>query len=298
MRNDLVSVRPSVQLRRVNQPWWIVRSIQNDISSEFAWNYDRDNLVKKVQLSSTITFLNYYSLFVGGFHSFPSMDDRSTRGGPLLKNLAASGVWCGVMTDARESMYGSSTLSFSWSKTGTWSNSYQLSGHLRPSSTLTLSVSTGYTTRFTDAQWLANIDLDTDGTFEHSLFGELKEHILDLTLRADMAFTPTLSVQLYVQPYVAVGDYLKIKELAKPASYEFLPFDLGFEPDYNWKSLRGNLVLRWEYYPGSVVYLVWSQDRVDESDPGDFSPGRDLSSLFGASGKDILLLKLKHRFSL
>jgi len=296
-RNDLVRVSPSIRLQRLEEPWWVIRSVTNDISNELAWNYAGDNLSKNVQLSGTLTFLNYYSVFAGELHSFPSFDDRSTRGGPLLRTPSATSAWCGLTTDTRKKVYGSSSLYFTWSKSGSWTHGHSLSLYFKPSSSLALSFAGNYTSSFRDAQWFMNMDIDADGRYDHVVFGELKDRYFDLTARADMAFTPNLSFQLYMQPYIAVGDYVRFKELSRPASYEFKPFDLGFEPDYNLKALRSNVVLRWEYRPGSTLFLVWSQDRSDLSNPGDFSLRRDLKSLFAAPGRHIFLIKASYRFN-
>jgi hypothetical protein len=73
------------------------------------------------------------------------------------------------------------------------------------------------------------------------------------------------------------------------------PFSFS-NPDFNLKSLRGTIVLRWEYRPGSTIYFVWTQNRADFANPGDFSFGRDFGDLLGASGDNIFLFKINFRF--
>ncbi len=75
------------------------------------------------------------------------------------------------------------------------------------------------------------------------------------------------------------------------------PFSFA-DPDFSLKSLRGTIVLRWEYRPGSMLYLVWTQRRADGSDPGDFSLWRDLEDLWDAPGDNIVLLKFSYRFQI
>ncbi len=132
-------------------------------------------------------------------------------------------------------------------------------------------------------------------------------------------FTPKLSLQMYIQPLISVGTYTAIKELARPRSYEFLTYGSGVstirkgnneyvidpdptgpaqpfsiaDPDFNFKSLRGSAVLRWEYLPGSTIYFVWTQLRTDESDPGTFRFGRNVSQLFRSQPDNIFLIKLR-----
>jgi len=62
--------------------------------------------------------------------------------------------------------------------------------------------------------------------------------------------------------------------------------------------MRGTVVLRWEYRPGSLLYVVWTQNRADYSYPGQLSLWRDLGNLFTAPGENIFLIKFTYRFEL
>ena len=69
-------------------------------------------------------------------------------------------------------------------------------------------------------------------------------------------------------------------------------------PDFNYKSMRGTVVLRWEYRPGSLIYFVWTQNRADYANPGNLQIGRDLRALFAAPGDNIFLLKVSYRWNM
>lgn len=143
------------------------------------------------------------------------------------------------------------------------------------------------------------MDEDGDGSDDHFVFGDLRERTLDLTTRADLTLSPSLSFQVYAQPYLAVGHYERFDELLVPKTYIYSSYDLGYSPDFNEKSLRGNAVLRWEYQPGSTLYLVWSQNRYEGlEDPGDFSPRRDLRTLMRAQGENVFMMKVNYWFNL
>jgi hypothetical protein len=71
-----------------------------------------------------------------------------------------------------------------------------------------------------------------------------------------------------------------------------------WNPDFNVKSLRGTVVLRWEYLPGSLLYFVWTQNRADYAHPGDFQLRRDFGDLLMAPGDNIFLVKVSYRWSL
>lgn len=130
-------------------------------------------------------------------------------------------------------------------------------------------------------------------------------------------FTPALSLQAYVQPFVASGTFGAPKELAAPRTFAFLEYgrDIGEvvggqgyptgqasggvsfpvpEEDFNVRSLRGNAVLRWEWRPGSTMYLAWQQTREDFVPVGDFDLRNDLRALYAQSPDNVVLLKVSY----
>jgi hypothetical protein len=97
-----------------------------------------------------------------------------------------------------------------------------------------------------------------------------------------------------MQPFVAVGDYQNIRRLARPLSYEFSPVTIPSNPDFNRKSVLGNVVLRWEYLRGSTLYVVWNLSQSDATRPGEFGRLRDIGSAFGAGANHVFLVKLTY----
>jgi len=164
------------------------------------------------------------------------------------------------------------------------------------------------------------------------LFADLERTQLAMQTRLNVAFSPELSLQLFAQPLISAVDFRGIKQLAEPASFRFDEFEEGEavstpdgvqceagarscvfdgeiyldydadgetdysfgEQDFNFRSLRGNAVLRWEYMPGSILFLVWQHDRQDEQNIGDFDFGRDVDSLFGAESENRFIVKVSH----
>jgi hypothetical protein len=132
--------------------------------------------------------------------------------------------------------------------------------------------------------------------------------------RVDWIFSPTLSLQLYAQPLLSSGDYLKYKQLAAARTYDFIDLttaaagdqlsvdfdgdaatDYTFsDRDFNVRSLIGNAVLRWEYRPGSTVFLVWQRTQDDEADIGDFDLSRDVGEMFDAEADDRFIVKVNY----
>lgn len=126
------------------------------------------------------------------------------------------------------------------------------------------------------------------------MYGTLKRDVLDLTLRGTYAFNRDLTLQAYVQPFIAVGDYYDIRKLALPYSYLFTPVSISYDPDFNTKSLRGNAVLRWEYVRGSTLFVVWDLSQADYARPGVFRPWSDIRTAFGAQATHTLMVKVSY----
>ena len=144
-----------------------------------------------------------------------------------------------------------------------------------------------------DTQWIDNRDADGDGTIDH-VYGTLYRNVVDVTVRGTYAFSPDLTLQAYLQPFVAVGDYQDIRRLARPRSYEFAPVAAAANPDFNSTSVRGNVVFRWEYLRGSTLFVVWNLAQAHQGRPGDFRAFRDLGSAFGAGADHTVLVKLTY----
>ena len=118
-----------------------------------------------------------------------------------------------------------------------------------------------------------------------------------MTGRATYAFSPDMTLEAYLQPFVAVGDYTDIRKLARARSFDFDPVTITSDPDFNNKSLRGTIVMRWEYLRGSTLFVVWNMGTSDKSRPGEFSAWRDLGSSFTAKGTNAVVVKLTYWFT-
>ena len=154
-------------------------------------------------------------------------------------------------------------------------------------------ISANYTYGQDVAQWIANEDVTGDGV-DRLRLRQLDRDVVSVTARTTYAFTRDMTLEVYLQPFVAVGDYTDIRRLARPQSFDFEPVAIAYDPDFNSKSLRSNVVFRWEYQRGSTLYLVWNVSNSDASRPGEFSPFRDLRSGFGAAGTQVFMVKLNY----
>ena len=224
-------------------------------------------------------------------------DDDVRRGGPIVKRLAETWIHARIQTDERK------TLSFyvhpdlrRHDGGRSYVRGLRTGVEWRPLPSVQISMEPRYERKVTDAQWVDAIAA-TDGA--HYVYGELDSRTLDLTTRTELSFAPGLSLELYLQPFIAIGDFGDFKELTAAQSYNFSPYVLDENRDFHRRSLKSNLVLRWEFSPGSALFVVWSQSRSARFDnpTGDdlaFRPFNRIGSSFSDDGDHVLLVKASY----
>jgi len=238
-----------------------------------------------------------------------SVDDRDTRGGPAVYRSPSTFGFFGVEGDSRKPWIPG--LDFFGRQSDYGRTRYFEVGpelELRAASGFSMSLSPSYSRNHDDAQWKENVtttDPATNASTTHYTFARLEQQTLSLRTRLNVTATPNLSLQLYAEPFITHGDYSNLREVGDPrsADYErrYVPFPQGGDPGgFNFKQLRSNTVVRWEYKPGSTIFLVWTQgrDRYDDDAPGRFDVGSDSRELFRLHPDNTFLLKASYWFSL
>jgi hypothetical protein len=267
-------------------------------------------------------FMNYWSVDGNVLYTPAYWDSRKTRGGPGMVTVPDYAANIEVSSDDREKLVGDVEVAAGRSESGGFVVYAAAGLEWKPSAGVRLSLAPQFFRDVTDAQWVqTTVDPAAGATYgSRYVFGTIDQREVSASIRLDWTFTPRLSLQLFLQPLVSVGTYSGFKELAQPGTYSFNVYgrdgstlssaDGGYtadpdgtgpapeffipNPDFNFKSLRANAVLRWEYLPGSTLYLVWTQNQANESDPGDFRLGRDLGSLLEDRPDSALLLKVAY----
>jgi hypothetical protein len=237
------------------------------------------------------------------------------RGGPAFLREGELMGWGGVFSDGRRRLGG--RMEGSWSarpESDSWSWEISPSLTWRTTPVVTLRAGPFSSARVEDRQWIGAVG--RGGTTY--VVGRMRQRTLGAVLRADLAFSPTLSLQVFAQPFVSAGSFSAIRRAsdtratrydhrfadlaASRASDGGLLVDLDSDgiverydnPDFNFRQLRANTVLRWEYRPGSTLYLVWSQGREEVLDEGTFRPARDLWGLLSSRSDDALMVKVSY----
>jgi len=268
----------------------------------------------------SVEMLNANSFQFGVAGNPQTVNTRRTRGGPTSLNLAGYEFFTHFDSDSKRKLFyyiDTDAYITPGSKSHNWS--VYPGVDWKPSSRVLLSFSPGFEYVREHAQYVTTVDdpLATETYGKRYVFATLDQRTLSGSFRMNWAFTPQLSLQMYVQPLISSADYDDYKELARPHSYDFNQYRNGIEydpatgtvdpdgggpapsfnigeQDFTYRSLRGNAVLRWEYRPGSTFYLVWTQVRQDSNGESNFSLGPSLGELARDQADNIFLAKVTY----
>ena len=282
----------------------------------WGWDFDGNRVSLGGNLNGSAQLRNFWFVYGGLNKDTGGYSSGMLRGGPLFKREGRLNFWSGMSSDSRKPVQGSVNAFGSFADASdAWSLGLSPSLRIRPSGRATFSVGSFIQWNRPDAQWVDRLDL----TEPQYVFAAMDQTTVGLTGRLDFAFTPTLTLQLYAQPFVSAGTYTGFKAVADPTAERyadrFRPLDGrsdggtyfadvdrdGTEdsfdiPDFDFKQFRSNAVLRWEYRPGSTLFVVWSQGRDHFDETGSFAFRDGVSALFGpdAEYQDVFMVKLSY----
>ena len=279
------------------------------------------------------TWRNFISSFFNVNCQLRAQSDILTRGGPLMATPAGCEVNGGL-----NSSFANAT---SWhlfanrfaTEAGDWQ--FRLAGGftVRPTSALSLSLDPNYSQSSDTRQYVGQVSGGSSATFgQRYLFGTIRRSTFVLQTRINYTFSPNVTVEVYAEPFAASGKYSRIGELSAARSRALrlygtegtavvpAPDGTGFtvtdanngqtfgvgSPDFNLLSFRSNVVFRWEWRPGSTLFLVWQQSRSTRCVPGDLGgcpgalrPGslvgpRSLRESLGVPGDNFIAVKVSY----
>jgi len=306
------------------EPFSIFRrlSLNNDVymATDFGGTVNAIGYEYNVNAS----FKNYWRGGIGGGFNFHQVSNRMLRGGPSIYLPNSARLFYRIFTDDRKAVSGGF---FGFSNWG-WedysnSNSINVNITIRPINTLSISLSPGFSASTRDLQYITQEEMEGE---ERYLFGFIDQKVLNMSLRINYNITPDLTIQYWGQPFVASGDYSEFKMITDPKADRYTDrfqvysedqialvedtyeidenldgqVDYAFgDPDFNVDEWLSNLVIRWEFLPGSTAYLVWSQTRNYYAPLGTFDLWENLDYLFtDQKATNTFLVKFSYRFGL
>lgn len=286
------------------------------------WNFGGVLQAHRNEFEGEFTFRNFWRIQIESGYFSRATSDNLTRGGPLM------GTGRGV--------YGSVELTNGFASTTRWTvdfegerNELETSAYgveveleMEPSERVSFSMTPEFQRRIDTRQFVAALDEGPAATFgRRYIFGRLDRRTLAVELRLSYAFNPELTLEFYAEPFAASGIFDQFGQLTAPRRRDLVSYgdgsyritetedgeyqvqgpgeQFGFSrSDFNVRSLQSNLVLRWEWRPGSTLYLVWQQDREDEAAPGEQIGAAALGEVFSGENNQFWGIKANYWFSL
>ncbi|MBN1388850.1 MAG: carbohydrate binding family 9 domain-containing protein [Bacteroidales bacterium] len=269
-------------------------------------------------------FKNFWSGGTGGGFGWLNRSNTMLRGGPTMYMPDTWRYRIFVSTDDRKkvSLFAGTFLN-GMAEDVSFNISYDMGITLRPLNTLTISINPNYSVRKDEFQYVSRQSMNDDDRY---IFGKIDQKVLSMSLRINYNITPDLTIQYWGQPFIATGEYSNFKMITDPKAEEFSDryheytpeqitledeyygidedtdgtYDYGIGiPDFNVDEWLSNLVIRWEFLPGSTAYLVWSQSRDFYSPVGEFAFCDNMQKLFtDKKANNVFLVKLSYRFGL
>jgi hypothetical protein len=309
-------------VRSVTKPNRFARQMWFSVGGQTGFNFGGDRIDGQVNTFAQLTLLNYWMITGMGIFRPRRLDDQLTRGGPVVKRAGTTYWDLQLTTDSRKPLMVSAEPNGGCSD-GYCTWAFSASMTVRPVSSVSLSVGPAWEDDHIRSQYVTTV-ADPTATAMYGnryIFAFLRQKTLAMDTRLAVTFTPTLTLELYLQPLIASGAYSAFHEYDRPRSLARSTYgvdrgsifrvgdryvidpdgvsgpaapDTVADPDFNFRSLRGNAVVRWEFHPGSTLYLVWTQSRSDNAGVGDFQLGRDLRGLVGARPENIFLVKMSY----
>ena len=304
------------------KPKGVIRNLRLETELWDARNFKPERIGYGLSGNAFLLFMNYWSLQTSLERNAHSLSPSALRGGP---SLWVAGSWegsAGFSTDYRKRVF--MDLNAEYEKGDEGLSSTSISGSITWRVRQNLSLEFGPELSL-EKDPLQYIDTFKEGlSSPRYLFGKIDHKTLGLTVRGDLALSPTLTLQLYAQPFVSSGEFSQFREVLSSRAekesqrwHKFSPSEsllsdgvysltrpgenlplVVKNPDFNFRQFKLNLVLRWEFRPGSALFLVWNQGRGDYAHQGRFRYFQDLSDLFGTHPRDVFLIKISYLFDL
>jgi len=291
------------------------------------YNFDGDLTDRQMQAFAQVQTLSYWNLSSFWIHRPEVFDDRRTRGGPVVK-LPSNNFWSlNVNSDSRKNIVAGLNASHNCNGDGDCGNSVGLSLELKPRSNVSVSLGPSYDRSKSGFQFVGSYADPTATNFFDTryVFAHLDQVTLAMDTRVNVTFSPTTTLELYMQPLIVSGDFARYNVWAAPRSAQRLVYGRDFgtatvtpaaspapdtitlnagggapsfsfpDPTFTFRSLRGNAVLRWEYRPGSTLFVVWTRSSQIPTLPrGNVQFRDDAGDLFQGPSENIFLVKMTY----
>jgi hypothetical protein len=331
--NDLGYIRQADQVLSVLwagynvwDPKWIYRNYSINGDFYLVNNFGGNITGKGFEWNGNIDFKNYWNAWTGGSFNGSAISTDKLRGGPMMKMPGSANIRLGISTDSRKKLVFEVYANKSGGSEKNSSSLYsEISVTYKPTNYLFFTLSPSFSKSYSDLQYVTN--LDYNGT-DRYIFASIDRKTISASFRVNLNLSPDLTLQYWGQPFIASGKYYNYKFILEPMANNYKdrfrtysPGQISFDGDqynideniigkidysfdnndFNFQEFLSNLVVRWEYNPGSTLYLVWSQTRSFSNESGKMDYFNNIGDLFNRDNNiphNIFLIKFSYRFGL
>ncbi len=304
------------------EPFSIFRRMHLSANQYRAWDFGGYLALGGFEGGVNAVFRNFWSV-----HSYINIHgdlryNTLLRGGPsfMVPGSASFNVHLG--TDGRKKLVIEPSFRMEKGFEGyEQSTSFGLEVEYRPIDALNISIEPEYMKSFKMLQYVSQEEV---GSTSRYIFSSIEQNILAVSIRANLTLTPELTIQYWGQPFLACGDYHDFKYITDGLAddfqnrfhvyaeeeilldesenqYRVTESGTGLDeyrfsnPDFKVREFLSNMVLRWEYRPGSYLYAVWSQSRNGFTEDSEFSINNDLPEIWNITPRNVFLVKVSFR---
>jgi hypothetical protein len=309
----------------VLEPFGIFRNLGVNISQWSAWNFSQQHTNSGENLSSWGQFKNYWYSEFGITHNGMTLDWSELRGGPAVLKPGQWNFYVGFSTDSRKKVF----LSLNFNNNVYYQNegnstSLSFRIHYQPLGFLNLSLTPNF---YQSHDGLIYVDSQEINNKNLYLVSSIKQKQIAADLRISLSFTPDLSLEYWGQPFLFSAKYYGFKRVSHPNQknfnsqfYKYTGSQIQYDsennqynindpaypgttltidnPDFSVVEFRSNMVLRWEFVPGSALYFVWSQSNSDSNSIGGFNFKNNWTTLVNTKPTNIFLVKFSYRIKI
>ncbi|HEX8394097.1 MAG TPA: DUF5916 domain-containing protein [Longimicrobium sp.] len=306
---------------RDTQPGRLFRRYDVGVSTENTWNFGRTRTFSALRTDMRFTWKNFWTTTVIAWKDLRSTSDSYTRGGPLAGTPAAWRMIVAGATPEGWARRASAQVTFGGGEQGHEYLLLTTTLSVRPGPRWQVSFSPLWRRMTDPRQFVASLPGGPQATFgRRYTFASVDQTIVSGAARLNYLFTPDLSLEFYMEPFAANGRYESFGQLRAPGALRLdgtegrvvseggEHFFIGgadedgdgeadrqrIASDFTVRSFRSNAVMRWEWRPGSTLFLVWQQNRSASELGGDNVGFGTLGDTFGARGDNVLALKMSY----
>ena len=330
--NDLGFMRNADEIQhflwagyRWTQPFSIFRQLGVNWNEWASWDFGGNHLYQGFNTNFFATLTNFWGISSGLNYDAKDVSNNALFGGPALRRSNGLGNWFNLNSDPRKKLGFEYFMFHFWAfDKGVDIREYGIFARVQPTNAFNFSIGPSINFHERVIQYVTDLEYAEDTRF---IAGTVDQRTLSLTIRLNYNITPNLTIQYYGQPFISRGRYDEFKyatnTLARELSdryYQYQPEEISYDeakevyyideladgtvdyefenPDFNFIQFRSNLVARWEYVPGSELFLVWTQGNTASGNPADRLVPSLTENLFTNQAHNIFLVKWTYRFLL